>query len=144
MKKIIAIGNDHAGTEMKKRIMAKFRNDYEFIDCGTDSEDSVDYPDYSKKVCDIVLSKKAEFGILLCGTGIGMSIAANRNPGIRASLCFHSQMAELTRHHNDSNVLCLGSRMIGNDVAFECVRVFMSTEFDGGRHERRIEKLEKK
>lgn len=142
MKKIIAIGNDHAGTDLKKKIIAKFRNDFEFIDCGTDGEDSVDYPDYSKKVCDMVLEKKAEFGILICGTGIGMSIASNRNHGIRAGLCFHSQMAKLTRQHNNANVLCLGARMIGADVAFECVRVFFETDFEGGKHNRRIEKLE--
>ncbi len=143
MKRIIAIGNDHAGTDLKRRIIAKFKDDFEFIDCGTDGEESVDYPDYAKKVCDMVLEKRAEFGILVCGTGIGMSISANRNKGIRAGLCFHSLMAKLTRQHNDANVLCLGARMIGVDVAFDCVKTFSETKFEGGRHQKRIEKLDK-
>ncbi len=143
MKRIVAIGNDHAGTDLKRRVMAKFRDDFEFVDCGTNGEESVDYPDYSKKVCDMVLANKAEFGILICGTGIGMSIAANRNKGIRAGLCFHSLMAKLTRQHNNANVLCLGARMIGMDVAFDCVKTFAETEFEGGRHLKRIEKLDK-
>lgn len=142
MKKVIAIGNDHAGTDLKRRIIAKFRDEFEFVDCGTDGEDSVDYPDYSKKVCDAVLSKTADFGILVCGTGIGMSIAANRNKGIRAGLCSHALMASLTRKHNNANVLCLGARMIGMDVAFDCVKTFLSTEFEGGRHLNRIQKLD--
>ena len=143
MKRIIAIGNDHAGTDLKRRVMAKFKEEFEFIDCGTDGEDSVDYSDYSKKVCDAILQNKAECGILICGTGIGMSIAANRNRGIRAGLCFHSLMAKLTRQHNNANVLCLGARMIGTDVAFDCVKTFLETDFEGGRHLRRIEKLDK-
>ena len=143
MKRIIAIGNDHAGTDLKRRIIAKFKDDFEFIDCGTDGEESVDYLDYAKKVCDMVLEKRAEFGILVCGTGIGMSISANRNKGIRAGLCFHSLMAKLTRQHNDANVLCLGARMIGVDVAFDCVKTFSETKFEGGRHQKRIEKLDK-
>ena len=143
MKRIIAIGNDHAGTDLKRRIIAKFKDNFEFIDCGTDGEESVDYPDYAKKVCDMVLEKRAEFGILVCGTGIGMSISANRNKGIRAGLCFHSLMAKLTRQHNDANVLCLGARMIGVDVAFDCVKTFSETKFEGGRHQKRIEKLDK-
>ena len=143
MKRIIAIGNDHAGTDLKRKIIAKFKDDFEFIDCGTDGEESVDYPDYAKKVCDMVLEKRAEFGILVCGTGIGMSISANRNKGIRAGLCFHSLMAKLTRQHNDANVLCLGARMIGVDVAFDCVKTFGETKFEGGRHQKRIEKLDK-
>lgn len=143
MSKIIAIANDHAGTELKKKIIDKFGKDYEFINCGTDDNLSVDYPDFSKKVCDLVLSKKANFGILICGTGIGMSISANRHKGIRAGLCFHSLMAKLTRKHNDANVLCLGARMIGDDVAFDCVEAFLNTDFEGGRHLKRIEKIDK-
>lgn len=142
MKKVVAIGNDHAGTDLKRRIIAKFRDEFEFVDCGTDGEDSVDYPDYSRKVCDAVLSKTADFGILVCGTGIGMSIAANRNKGIRAGLCSHALMASLTRKHNNANVLCLGARMIGMDVAFDCVKTFLNTEFEGGRHLNRIQKLD--
>ena len=143
MKKIIiAIGNDHAGTDLKRRIIAKFNDNFDFIDCGTDGEDSVDYPDYSKRVCDAILQKKAEFGILICGTGIGMYIAANRNKGIRGGLCFNSLMARLTRQHNNANILCLGARIIGLDLAFDCVRSFLETSFEGGRHLKRIEKLD--
>lgn len=142
MKKIIAIGNDHAGTELKNKIIAKFKDEYDFINCGTDESLSVDYPDFSKKVCDLVLKKQSSFGILICGTGIGMSISANRNKGIRAGLCFYSLMAKLTRQHNNANVLCLGARMIGDDVAFDCVKTFLETEFEGGRHLKRIEKLD--
>lgn len=142
MKKIVAIGNDHAGTDLKRRVIAKFKDDFEFVDCGTDGEESVDYPDYSKKVCDMLLENKAEFGILICGTGIGMSLAANRNKGIRAALCFHSLMAKLARQHNNANILCIGSRMIGMDVAFDCVKTFGETSFEGGRHLKRIEKLD--
>ncbi len=142
-KRIIAIGNDHAGTDLKRRIIAKFKDNFEFIDCGTDGEDSVDYPDYSKKVCNAILENTAELGILICGTGIGMSIAANRNKGIRAGLCFNSLMAKLTRQHNNANILCLGARIIGLDLAFDCVKSFLDTPFEGGRHLRRIEKLDK-
>ncbi|HSQ97858.1 MAG TPA: ribose 5-phosphate isomerase B [Rickettsiales bacterium] len=141
-KRIIAIGNDHGGTELKNKITNKFKNDFEFIDCGTDNTDSVDYPDYSKKVCELVLSKKVEFGILICGTGIGMSISANRYKGIRAALCFHSQMARLAKEHNNANILCLGARMIGDEVAFECFYIFSKTTFAGGRHLKRIEKID--
>ncbi len=141
-KRIIAIGNDHGGTELKNKIINKFKDDFEFIDCGTNNNESVDYPDYSKKVCELVLNKKVEFGVLICGTGIGMSISANRNRGIRAALCFHSQMARLTREHNNANILCLGARMIGDEVAFECLEVFSKTSFSGGRHLKRIEKLD--
>jgi len=143
MKKIVAIGNDHAGTDLKKRIIAKFKDEFEFIDCGTDGDASVDYPDYSRKVCDVILDGQAEFGILVCGTGIGMSIAANRNKGIRAALCNHSLMAILARQHNNANILCLGARMIGLDLAFDCVKKFSETSFEGGRHLNRIEKIDK-
>lgn len=143
MKQIIAIANDHAGTELKNKIIEKFKDEYDFINCGTDDNNSVDYPDYSKKVCDLILKKEANLGILICGTGIGMSISANRNKGIRAGLCSHALMASLTRKHNNANVLCLGARMIGQDVAFDCVKTFLETEFEGGRHLNRIEKLDK-
>lgn len=143
MKRIVAIGNDHAGTDLKRRVIAKFKNEFDFIDCGTDGEDSVDYSDYSRKVCDIILKQKAEFGILICGTGIGMSISANRNKGIRGSLCFNSLMASLSRKHNDSNIICFGARMMGIDLVFDCIKVFADTEFESGRHLKRIEKIDK-
>lgn len=142
-KRIIAIGNDHAGTDLKRRIIAKFKDNFEFIDCGTNSDESVDYPDYSQKVCNLIQENKAELGILVCGTGIGMSISANKFKGIRAGLCTNSLMAKLTRQHNNANVLCLGARIIGQDLAFDCVKTFLETSFEGGRHQRRIDKLEK-
>ena len=142
-KRIIAIGNDHAGTDLKRRITAKFKDNFEFIDCGTNSDESVDYPDYSQKVCNLIQENKAELGILVCGTGIGMSISANKFKGIRAGLCTNSLMAKLTRQHNNANVLCLGARIIGQDLAFDCVKTFLETSFEGGRHQRRIDKLEK-
>lgn len=142
MKKILAIGNDHAGTELKNKIIEKFKDEVDFIDCGTNTKDSVDYADYSRKVCSLILNKKVESGILICGTGLGISISANRNKGIRAALCFHSQMARLARQHNDANIICFGARMLGEDVIFESIQTFLKTDFEGGRHLKRIEKIE--
>lgn len=141
----ILIASDHAGFEMKK-LLKEFLNSekYQVEDLGTNSNESVDYPDYAQKLCKKLLSaKKGEYvGILICGTGVGMSISANRYKGIRAALCHHSQLARLSRQHDGANVLCLGARMLGNEVAKECVREFLSAEFEGGRHERRICKIE--
>ena len=142
MKKI-AIGNDHAGTELKNKIISKFQDQVEFINCGTNTNDSVDYCDYANEVCKLILEKQVDYGILICGTGIGVSIAANRHKGIRAGLCSHSLMAKLTRQHNNANVICFGARMTGEDVIYDCIKVFLETEFEGGRHLRRIEKLDK-
>ena len=139
----IAIGNDHGGYELKNKIINKFKDKFDFIDCGTDSNDSVDYPDYANKVCKKILDKEVELGILICGTGIGISIAANRHKGIRAGLCVNSLMAKLTRKHNNANILCLGGRIIGEETAYDCVETFLNTEFEGGRHIKRIEKLDK-
>ncbi len=113
---------------------------YHPIDLGTHGADSVDYPDFAKALAGQVLEKHIP-GILICGSGIGMSIAANRHPGIRAALCHDGLSARLAREHNDGNVLVLGERLIGVDVAKECVRVFFSTPFSGGRHQRRVEKM---
>ncbi|MDR0423619.1 MAG: ribose 5-phosphate isomerase B [Rickettsiales bacterium] len=124
----IAIGNDHAGFNLKRQIVAKYKDTYEFIDCGTDSDKSVDFPVYGNKICEKVLNKGADFGVAICGTGIGISIACNRNKGIRASLCFNSLMAKLTRQHNNANVLCLGARIIGEELAFDIFETFFSTE----------------
>ena len=142
MKLKIAIGNDHAGTELKNKIIEKFKDSFEFVNCGTNDISSVDYADYAQKVCKLVLDKSVDYGILICGTGIGISISANRFKGIRAGLCQHSLMAELTRRHNDANVLCMGARMIGEEVAFDIVKTFFNTEFEGGRHQKRIEKID--
>ena len=144
MKLKIALGADHAGYEYKDKIISYLtENGYSCVDCGTNGPESVDYPIYASKVCELVRSKECDFGILVCGTGIGMSIAANKHRGIRAALCNEPESTAITRHHNNSNILCLGARMISFDTALELTNVFISTEFDGGRHERRVEMLDK-
>lgn len=141
MKKI-AIASDRAGLELKTYIINELKEQYDFDDLGTNNQDLVDYPDYAIKVVDKILSGHSEFGILICGTGIGMSIAANRHKGVRAGLCHNSLEARLTREHNDANILCLGGRMIGKECALENVKVFLTTNFTGGRHTNRIKKLD--
>lgn len=114
---------------------------YIILDLGTDSDQSVDYPDYGAVLAKAIVEQKADYGIAICGSGIGISIAANRVAGIRAALCHESYSAQLARRHNDANVLALGARLIGNDVAKECALAFLNTAFEGGRHSKRIEKL---
>jgi ribose 5-phosphate isomerase B len=140
MKMKVAIASDHAGYNLKQFLMDSF--DLKWIDLGTDNaDDSVDYPDFGFEVAQEVAEGEAEFGIAICGTGIGISIAANRNPKVRASLCTNSTMARLTRQHNDANVLCLGERLTGTEVALDIVKTFLETDFEGGRHQRRVNKL---
>jgi len=141
MKIKIAIGSDHAGYPLKESIKARFGEGFEWIDLGADSTDSVDYPDFAASVAKALIEGKAERGIVICGSGIGISIAANRFPQIRAALCTDVTMARLSRQHNDANVLALGARLIGNEVAFEIVETFMKTSYEGGRHDRRVKKL---
>ena len=139
----IAIASDHAAFELKEKVKNYLQNkSIEVLDHGTHSEESVDYPDYAKKVVCSVLSNEVDYGILLCGTGLGMSIAANRYRGIRAALCLFPEMAKLARSHNNANVLVLPGRLIGSELAFWIVDTFLSTPFDGGRHERRIRKID--
>lgn len=140
MKRKIAIAADHGGYTYKDAIKKKF-DAIEWIDLGTHSADSVDYPDYAHKLAEALKSGKAEKGILICGSGIGISIAANRHSHIRAALCTDTTMARLTRQHNDANVLALGERIIGQELAFDIVQTFLNTEFEGGRHENRICKI---
>lgn len=144
-KKIIAIGNDHAATSMKNDIVLYLKNQgYEVINVGTDNDESVDYPIYAKKVCDLVIEKKADCGILICGTGIGMSIAANKIKGIRAAVVSDTTSAKLTRLHNDSNVLCFGARIIGLELAKDIVYTYLNTEFSNDeKHKNRIDMLNK-
>ena len=139
----VAIGADHAGYEMKKALSAILSDlGYRVIDLGTDDSESVDYPDFANSVSQMVKAGGAKYGVLVCGSGIGMSIAANRHPGVRAALCHDEVTAKLAREHNDANVLVVGSRTTDSNVAEKCVRVFFSTAFDGGeRHARRVEKL---
>ena len=136
---MIAIGCDHAGVEMKKAIIeALSEKGFEFKDLGTDGE-PCDYPDMAEKLCGVVLSGECEKGILICGTGIGMSIAANKIHGIRAALCSDSFSTRFTRLHNNSNVMCMGARTLGQGLACELAEIFLTTEFEGGRHQRRID-----
>lgn len=139
----IAIGCDHAGFEYKEKLRQWLvENGYECDDVGTFSTDSVDYPVYAKAVCKKVLSNEVEYGILLCGTGIGMSIAANKIKGIRAAACSDIKSAELTRQHNDSNVLCMGAQIIGFVTAREIAKAFLNNSFVGGKHKARVDMLE--
>ncbi len=136
---MIAIGCDHAGVELKKIIIDTLKEKgFEFNDMGTDGE-PCDYPDMAEKVCGEVTSGKAEKGILICGTGIGMSIAANKINGIRAALCADSFSTKFTRLHNDSNVMCMGARTMGPGLACELAEIFLTTPFEGGRHKRRVD-----
>ncbi len=141
MKKL-AIACDHGGYKLKEAIKEHFADQIEFIDLGTNSTESVDYPEYGQAMAKAIISKDAQYGILICGTGIGISIAANRYPQIRAALCTDATMARLTRQHNDANVLALGERIVGELVAFDIVEAFVNTEYEGGRHARRVEKLQ--
>ena len=141
MKFKVAIASDHGGYTLKEAIKDNF--DLKWVDLGTDSaKKSVDYPDFGHALAEALEDEVAEFGIAICGTGIGISMALNRHEGIRAGLCTDTTMARLTREHNDANVLCLGARVIGTEVAFDIVKTFLETEFEGGRHQPRIDKIE--
>ena len=140
---MIAIASDHAGVELKRAlcevILASGR---EVRDLGPADTTSVDYPDFAHRVADAVLSGEAAMGVLICGTGIGMSLSANRHPGVRAALCHDAFTAEMARRHNNANVLCVGARVTGLGVAEQIVRIFLDTPFAGGRHQRRVERIE--
>ncbi len=136
----VAIGCDHGGIDLKRDVVRQLTHDQvQLLDLGCDSHDSVDYPVFARAVCAAVLNGEADFGILICGTGIGMSMAANRMPGIRAALCHELFTARMSREHNNANVLCLGARVIGPGLALEMVKTWLGTEFAAGRHLRRIE-----
>lgn len=138
----IAIGADHGGFELKKLLVQFMENLGHVIDdVGCQSPQSVDYPEYSKMVCDKVKDSSCDAGILICGTGIGMSLAANRDRNIRAALCHDEYTARLSREHNDANVLCLGARVLGVGIAEAIVKTWLSTDFAGGRHQRRIDQF---
>ncbi|MBR3934626.1 MAG: ribose 5-phosphate isomerase B [Clostridia bacterium] len=139
---MISIGCDHGGFELKN-VLLKYLTElgYEYKDCGTFTEESVDYPDIAKLVCEDVASCKSEFGILVCGTGIGMNMTANKYKGIRAAQCGDTFSAKMTRQHNNANVLTLGGRVVGPELAKEIVREFLTNKFLGGRHAVRVEKM---
>lgn len=139
----IAIASDHAGVELKRILKDHIEaKGIEVLDLGPSTIDSVDYPDYAKKLCQQVTEGNATYGIAICGTGVGMSIACNKVNGIRASLCSEPLSAKYTRLHNNSNVLCLGARVIGDELAKYIVDVYLENDFEGGRHQNRIDKLE--
>ncbi len=141
-KENIVVGSDHGGFPLKEAVKERLqRMGCAVVDVGCFSLDSVDYPDYAEKVVNLIVGGDCRRGILICGTGIGMSIAANRNPGIRAANCHNLYTAEMSREHNDANVLCLGARVLDKELAMDIVDTWMKTEFAGGRHQVRIDKF---
>ncbi len=139
---MIAIGADHGGFELKEHIKKHLDElGLEYKDYGTYSEESVDYPDCAKPVCEAVMDGTADKGILICGTGIGISIAANKHKGIRAALCSDVYSAKMTKVHNNANVICLGGRVTGRELAFMIVDAWLNAEYEGGRHQARIDKI---
>lgn len=139
----LAIGADHGGFELKRDVVAFLQTikGIEVSDLGTSGKESVDYPDFGKKVAEAVTTGAADRGILICGTGIGMSITANRFPKVRAALCHDHFTAQMSRLHNDANILVMGERVIGKGVALEIVKTWLETEFEGGRHQLRLSKI---
>lgn len=139
---MIAIGSDHGGYELKEQLLQFLEeNRYETEDCGTFSGESVDYPDIAEKVAKVVLAGDAERGILICGTGIGISIAANKINGIRAAHCTDPYSARMAREHNNANIIALGGRITGTELAIEILCAYLDAEFQGGRHQRRVDKI---
>jgi ribose 5-phosphate isomerase B len=138
----IPLASDHAGLPLKLALKAALEAEGHTVsDLGTHGSESVDYPDFAAKVAEAITSGAAPFGILVCGSGIGMAIAANRHPGIRAAVLHDSTEARLTRAHNDANIACFGARTIGVETALDALRTFLATPFEGGRHQRRVDKL---
>lgn len=141
-KLLIALGADHAGFEMKEQLKQFFQQaGFEVRDFGTHSAESVDYPDFAHPVANAVESKEVNFGILVCGSGNGVAMAANKHQGIRAALCWNRELASMARKHNDANVLCIPARYIDVETAREIGTVFLNEAFDGGRHQNRINKI---
>ena len=142
-KPTVALAADHAGFELKNLLRDELKAEgYDVLDLGTNSSDSVDYPDFGRQLGQAVATGKAAFGVAVCGSGIGISIAANRVTGCRAALVHDATSARLCREHNDANVLALGARLIGIETARDCLRAFLNTPFAGGRHQRRVDKLD--
>ena len=139
----ILMASDHAGFELKELLAERARESgHEVVDLGPATEDPVDYPDFAHDLARRISASEAESGVLICGTGIGMAIAANRHPGVRAALCHDAFTAELARRHNNANVLCMGGRTTGSGVAIQMLDIFLATPFDGGRHALRVQKVE--
>ena len=140
MKKIF-ISSDHAGYNLKINIIRKLSKKQKIVDLGPSSKNSVDYPDYAHKLSKKVSNNKGSFGILICGSGMGMSMTANKNKKIRAALCYSVKNTKLSRLHNNANIITLGERLINKNKAFNLIRVFLKTKFEGGRHSRRVKKI---
>ena len=141
MKKIY-ISSDHAGYNLKEQIKKKFKYKYNFYDLGTNSSKiSVNYPDFAHKLCKKVSNNSKNMGILVCGSGMGMSMAANRHKKIRAAVCYSAKNTKLSRLHNNANIITLGSRLTKKNTAFKCIETFVNTKFEGGRHTKRIKKI---
>ena len=141
MKKLF-ISSDHAGFNLKEEIKKNFRKKYSFIDLGTySSKISVNYPDFAHKLCKKVSKNSKNMGILVCGSGIGMSMAANRHKKIRAAVCYSAKNTKLSRLHNNANIITLGSRLTKKNIAFKCIDIFVNTKFEGGRHKKRVKKI---
>lgn len=139
----VAVASDHGGYKLKEKVKEYLiSRDIDVVDLGTDSEESVDYPEYGRACAKAVAGGEADRGIVCCGTGIGISIAANKVKGIRCGLCTNVEMARLTRQHNDANMLAMGGRIIDDETAMAITEAFIDTEFEGGRHQRRIDKIE--
>ena len=137
----VLIASDHAGFQLKEELKKHFKNEHEFIDFGPNSNDSVDYPDYAHILSQKISEIENSFGLLICGSGIGMSIVANRYKDVRAALCLNEKMAQLSREHNNANVLVLGSRLISCVEAIKCVNMFFKSNFEGNRHQARLDKF---
>ncbi len=137
----VAIASDHAGFELKEKIKIFFSNKIQIFDLGTNSNDSVDYPDFAFELSKEIANKKFDFGVLICGSGIGMSIVANKINGIRAAVCTNTELAKLSRLHNNANILCIGARFTTFEEAKNMIEIFLNTTFEEGRHTRRVEKI---
>lgn len=138
----IAIGNDHAGTELKHQVLRYLEeNNHTVINVGTDSDESVDYPDFAHQVGKMVNQKEAEMGVVICGSGNGVNITVNKYSGVRSALCWTTEITALARQHNNANVIAIPARFVSNALALEMVKVFFETDFEGGRHSRRVDKI---
>ena len=140
--KKICIASDHAGFNLKEKIKySLISKNISIIDLGPNNNNSVYYPDYAKKVSNRIKQKKSDIGILVCGSGTGMSLSANKTKGIRAAVCYNLKSTRLSRQHNNANIICLGSRLTKNEIALNLVNIFLRTKFEGGRHQRRVKKI---
>lgn len=138
----IAIGNDHAGTDYKKMIVDYFKdNNIEVKNFGTDSNDSVDYPDFIHPVAEAVVNKNVDLGIVICGSGNGAAMTANKHQDIRCALCWNEELSGLARQHNNANILSIPARFVSEEIALKMVKKFLETDFEGGRHKRRVDKI---